>query len=205
MIRGKNKVPKKKKKIYTVIYRVWLQLKPKSFGVDPQRLNLHQKFPFDSSVAPFLSCLKCANVELFSCKQNSDFLWNYSKSWENTLTPERTSIISAVQQTNQKDFFVTCRPPASVWRRFMHCWFNGLLPERFWRLLSEKHPWKEDEFCKNVHMSCLLNLKWSVQIWPGSRQPISSHGLLAWMLHTYSDEILRDTSKGSPYFCRRKT
>lgn len=85
-----------------------------------------------------------------------------------------------VQQTNQKYiFFLTCRPPVCVWRRFMHCWFNGLLSERFWRLLSEKKPRNEDDFYKNVHMSCLLNLKWSVQIWPGSRQPISSQGLNA--------------------------
>lgn len=55
--------------------------------------------------------------------------------------------------------------------------------------------WKVTEkidFCKNVHRSCLLNLKWSLQICSGSRQPRSSHGLLAWMLRTYNDGVLRD-------------
>lgn len=65
--------------------------------------------------------------------------------------------------TNQSKmlFFLTCRPPVCVWTQFMHCWFNRLLPEMFWRLLSEKvAPETQDGFHKNVHMSCLLHLKW---------------------------------------------
>lgn len=56
------------------------------------------------------------------------------------------------------------------------------------------------DFCKNVHMSCLLNLKWSLQICSGRRQPKSSHRLLAWMLHTYSDGVLRDISETMCFF-----
>lgn len=77
-------------------------------------------------------------------QQNANFNVKSFQFWKNTNAPESMPIILAVQQTNQTDFFLTCRPPVSVWRRFMHCWFNGLLPERFWRLLSEKQPWKKE-------------------------------------------------------------
>lgn len=47
----------------------------------------------------------------------------------------------------------------------------------------KNNPRKDDHFLEGgggglgVHMSCLLNLKRLVQIWPGSRQLVSSRGL----------------------------
>lgn len=59
---------------------------------------------------------------------------------------------------------------------------------------------EKTDFFRNVHKSCLLNLKWSLQICSGNRQPISSHGLLAWMLHTYNEGALRDIPKTLCFF-----
>lgn len=100
--------------------------------------------------------------------------------------------LSSSKTNWSKIFFQTCRPPVCVWTRFMHCWFNGLLPERLSDSCSLKSkPRKGFHFLKKVHHSRLLNLKRSAWIWPGSGQPISSQGLTV----TYGDAILRDTSK----------
>lgn len=82
---------------------------------------------------PFLVCSQLNNKN--QKKQNKLCCELRKKS------PESISIMFAVQQANQTYFFLTGRPPVSVWRRFMHCWFNGLFPEWFWRLLSEKQGW----------------------------------------------------------------
>lgn len=74
--------------------------------------------------------------------------------------------------------FRTCRSPVCVWTRFMHCWFNGFLPESLWQLLPENWTPKRDQHLKDssTHSSpnskaanMDLTRKWTARKPPGGR------------------------------------
>lgn len=97
-----------------------------------------------------------------------------------TTAPDCTYIIFAAQQINHKEVFFPDLQTTRFCLKNVHALLIQWTP--LWEVLTAAL-WKVTLtkrtifFCKNVHMSCLPNLKkGSVQIWPRSRQHISSHG-----------------------------
>lgn len=100
------------------------------------------------------------------------------------LQPVSTYICSATDQS--KEFLPDLQTTGFCLRKVHALLIQWTPPQMFLTAALWKVTLKKLIFCRNVHKSCLFNVKWSLQICWGNRQTISSCGLLAWMLHTYN-------------------